>query len=217
MWFRLTETPTSANLYRCWHSTFSKKYFSRTQLSQYIFCVFSEKLSCSIFTKIAKKLHFFDRLRALQISILAQDLNNYYKILKFFPLSKWRKLAKSFCPKIESLKSKFGEVLVDPKASSCVIFVKIGLLSFSEQKNKAYSLSCVLKWKPLREMKRRATGRHVRTVMAMMYPVCMMLVPAFLTFLIFELEIAVFGRYLNSERSLTHGVKNVSDNKLQGC
>ena len=35
-------------------------------------------------------------------------------------------------PKIENLKSEQGDLLVDPQASFCVIFMRIGSLSFSE-------------------------------------------------------------------------------------
>ena len=35
-------------------------------------------------------------------------------------------------PKIENLKSEQGDLLVDPKASFCAIFIKIGPLSYSE-------------------------------------------------------------------------------------
>ena len=35
-------------------------------------------------------------------------------------------------PKIEFLKSKPGDLLVDSKASFCAIFVKVGPFSFSE-------------------------------------------------------------------------------------
>ena len=96
-------------------------------------CVFySEKLSDAISMKMAQKLAFkstkWSPCLDFKFSIFGPRYSHFKRI------SRYKIDVKSLYlgTKIENLKSEQGDLLVDPKTSFCVIFIKIAPLSFSE-------------------------------------------------------------------------------------
>ena len=94
-----------------------------------------EKLSGAFFMKIAQKLAFGSTKRSpcsdFKFSIFVA---RYSELTSFLNIYFYKIDVKRLClgPKIKNLKSEQRDLLVDPKARFCAIFMKIAPLSFSE-------------------------------------------------------------------------------------
>ena len=93
---------------------------------------YSEELSGPIFMKIAQKLAFESTKRSpcsdFQFSIFRSRYSHFTPTL----ITKLDVKRPYLEPKKENWKSEQGDLLVDPKASCCNVFVKVGPLGFPE-------------------------------------------------------------------------------------